>query len=135
MVPKMLEMFPPVTRPRILEVGAPVLFRKLAILLLGTLKLPKLWNRFVPPPGLVPPVMSYCTCPGGGVADRVICVFSPDGVIGGCARATERGIPLRRESARSRDPSDQRVFPALVSHKTTSCGRKPVESEKKTFDA
>ncbi len=52
-------MFPPVTRPRILLVGSAVSFRKLAMLLMGTLKLPKLWNRFVPPPGRVPPVMLY----------------------------------------------------------------------------
>jgi hypothetical protein len=59
MMPKMFEMFPPVTRPRIFEVGRPESLRKLAMLFEGTLKFPKLWNRFVPPPGLVPPVMLY----------------------------------------------------------------------------
>ena len=83
MVPKMFEIFPPVTRPRMLEVARPESLRKFAMLWLGTLKSPKLWNRLVPPPGLVPPVMSNCTCPAGGVAERLTCVFSPDGVIGG----------------------------------------------------
>ena len=65
----------------------PESLRKFAMLLFGTLKSPKLWNRFVPPPGLVPPVMSYCTAPADGVRERSICVFSPDGVMGGAARA------------------------------------------------
>ena len=42
MVPKMFETFPPVTRPRIFDVGRPESFKKLAMLLLGTLKFPKL---------------------------------------------------------------------------------------------
>ena len=77
-------LFPssPVTRARMLDVGSPVSFRKLAMLLSGTLKSPKLWNRLVPPPGLVPPVMSYCTVPAGGVAERLTSVFSPEGVMG-----------------------------------------------------
>jgi hypothetical protein len=60
MVPKMFEMFPPVMRPRMFEVAKlGVSLRKFAMLLLGTPKSPKLWKRFAPPPGLVPPVMSY----------------------------------------------------------------------------
>jgi hypothetical protein len=50
--------FVPVTRPRMFDVGSPVSFKKLAMLFVGTPKSPKLWNRFVPPPGLVPPVIS-----------------------------------------------------------------------------
>lgn len=42
MVPKTFEMFPLVTRPRMFEVGNAVSLRKLAMLLLGTLKSPKL---------------------------------------------------------------------------------------------
>ena len=42
-VPKMLERFPPVTRPRMLDVARPELLRKFAMLLFGTLKSPKLW--------------------------------------------------------------------------------------------
>ncbi|BFU91924.1 MAG: hypothetical protein NTAFB01_31110 [Nitrospira sp.] len=80
MVPKIFETFPPVTRPRILDVAAPESFRKFAMLLLGTPNSPKLWNKFVP--DLVPPVMSYCTVPVGGVAERLTCVFSPEGVMG-----------------------------------------------------
>lgn len=82
MVPKMLEMFPPVMRPRMLDVGSAVSFRKLAMLLAGTPKSPKLWNRLVPPPGLVPPVMSYCTFPLGSVVGALTCVLSPEEVIG-----------------------------------------------------
>ena len=41
-VPKILDPFPPVTRPRMFVVGRPVLLRKFATLLFGTLKLPKL---------------------------------------------------------------------------------------------
>jgi len=47
MVPKMFEIFPPVTRPRMLDVARPESLRKFAMLLLGTLKSPKLLNRFV----------------------------------------------------------------------------------------
>src|SRR5678815_5014899 len=97
MVPKMFEIFPPVTRPRILDVAKPESLRKFAMLWLGTLKSLKLWNRFAPPPGLVPPVMSYCTFPAGGAADRLTCVLSPDGVIGGWARVTEHGRTRRSE--------------------------------------
>ena len=79
--PEDVRDIPPVTRPRMLDVARPESFRKFAMLWLGTLKSPKLWNRLVPPPGRVPPVMSYCTCPAGGVT-RVTCVFNPDGVIG-----------------------------------------------------
>jgi hypothetical protein len=57
MVPKIFEMLPPVTRARILEVAAPESLRKFAMLLVGTLNVPKLRKRVVPPPGLVPPVM------------------------------------------------------------------------------
>src|SRR5215472_10692668 len=93
-------------RPRMLEVGRfgasntpfrsidPEL-RKFAMLLVGTLKLPKLWNRFTPPPGLVPPVMSYCVFPAGGIADRVTCVFNPEGVIGAAAWTREVGLNAR----------------------------------------
>jgi hypothetical protein len=41
-VPKMLERFPPVTRPRMFDVAKPDSLRKFAMLLFGTLKLPKL---------------------------------------------------------------------------------------------
>ena len=82
MLPKMFETFPPVTRPRILLVGSAVSFRKFAMLLVGTPNSPKLWNRFSPPPGLVPPVMSYWTFPAGGVAERLTCVFNPEEVMG-----------------------------------------------------
>src|SRR5215471_3392814 len=95
-MPKILDGLPPLMRPRMLAVGRfgsstvpfrstdPAL-RKFAMLLVGTFKLPKLWNRFSPPPGLVPPVMSYWIFPGGGVADRVTCVLSPEGVMGEAA--------------------------------------------------
>src|SRR5215467_6231374 len=101
-MPKMLDGLPPLMRPRMLAVGRfgsntvpfrstdPAL-RKFAMLLVGTLKLPKLWNRFSPPPGLVPPVMSYWIFPGGGVADRVTCVLSPEGVMGEAAWTREVG--------------------------------------------
>jgi hypothetical protein len=58
-VPKIFDMSPPVTRPRMFEVRGRDQFtgvlRKLAVSPESTLKLPKLWNRFVP--ALVPPVM------------------------------------------------------------------------------
>jgi hypothetical protein len=58
-VPKILDMLPPVTRPRMFEVSGKDPFtgvlRKLAVSPAPTLKLPKLWNRLVPV--LVPPVM------------------------------------------------------------------------------
>ena len=80
-VPKMFEILPPVTRPRMFEVGSAVSLRKLAILFVGTLKLPKLWNRLVPPPGLLPPVMLYrVELPTWmGLPTTV---FSPDEVMG-----------------------------------------------------
>ena len=84
-IPKILEALPPVIRPRMLFVGRPELLRKLAMLLVGTLKFPKLWNKLVPPPGRVPPVMSYWTLPLGIVIGALTCVFSPDEVIGGAA--------------------------------------------------
>src|SRR5438128_12510349 len=89
----MFEMFPPVTRPRMLDVARPESLRKFAMLFVGTLKSPKLWNRFVPlrPPGRVPPVMSYCTVPEGGVAERLTWVFNPEGVMGAAAWA---GLPV-----------------------------------------
>src|SRR5262249_2504162 len=105
-MPKMLDGLPPLMRPRMLAVGRfgsstvpfrstdPAL-RKFAMLLVGTLKLPKLWNRFSPPPGLVPPVMSYWIFPGGGVADRVTCVLSPEGVMGEAAWTREVGLDAR----------------------------------------
>ena len=79
----MVEGFPPVTRPRMLDVARPESLRKFAMLFVGTLKSPKLWNRFGPFPGLVPPMMSYCTLPTGGVVERLIWVFRPDDVMGG----------------------------------------------------
>ena len=82
-VPKMLERFPPVTRPRMLDVARPELLRKFAMLLLGTLKSPKLWKRLAPPPGLVPPVMSYWTFPEGSVEGGLTRVLSPDERDGG----------------------------------------------------
>jgi len=45
-------------------------------MLLGTLKFPKLWNRLPPPPGLVPPVMSWT------VPFVVTMVFKPEDVMG-----------------------------------------------------
>ena len=71
------------------EVAKPDSLRKFAMLLLGTLKSPKLWNRFPPPPGLVPAVMSYWTFPDGSVEGAETCVLSPDDVMGGvvCAEA------------------------------------------------
>src|SRR5215510_15028242 len=88
-VPKMFEMFPPVTRPKMFDVARPELLRKFAILLLGTLKSPKLCNRFPPPPGLVPPVMSYWTLPEGRLAGGLTCVLSPEGVMGEAAWTSE----------------------------------------------
>src|SRR5262249_47649410 len=101
-MPKMLDGLPPLMRPRMLAVGkfgsSTVPFRsidpelrKFAMLLVGTLKLPKLWNKLVPaaPPGRVPPVMSYCTFPGGGVWDRLTCVLRPDDVMGEVAWTSE----------------------------------------------
>ncbi len=41
-VPKMLEIFPPVTRPRMFDVARPESFRKFAMLLFGTPNSPKL---------------------------------------------------------------------------------------------
>src|SRR5215469_10035524 len=103
-MPKMLDGLPPLMRPRMSEVGKPEgrmalgsagsidpELRKFAMLLLGTLKFPKLWNRFGPPPGLVPPVMSYCVFPAGGVGERVTCVLSPDDVMGEAACTREGG--------------------------------------------
>ena len=89
MVPKMLEMFPPVTRPRIFDVARPDWFRKFAMLLVGTLKSPKLWKRLVPPPGLVPPVMLYCVCPLGRATGALTCVFRPEPVMGEAAWTSE----------------------------------------------
>src|SRR6476659_1209608 len=79
----MFEMLPPVTRPRIFVVARlGVSLRKFAMLLVGTLKSPKLWNRFAPPPGLVPPVMSYWTFPEESVWGGLTRVLSPDDVMG-----------------------------------------------------
>src|SRR5262245_59130984 len=107
----MFEMFPPVTRPRILLVAKPSasklpfesndpLFKKFAMLLLGTLKSPKLWNRFSPPPGLVPPVMLNWVWPFGRLMGADTAVFRPDDVIGvtAGARETEHGMARRRET-------------------------------------
>ena len=52
------------------------------MLLVGTLKSPKLWNRLVPPPGRVPPLMSYWVCPPTAIGS-LTWVCKPDGVIGG----------------------------------------------------
>src|SRR6476660_5307601 len=85
----MLERFPPVTRPRMFDVARPELLRKFAMLLLGTPNSPKLWKRFAPPPGLVPPVMSYWTLPEGSVEGELTRVLSPDEVMGGGVWAEE----------------------------------------------
>src|SRR4029078_175213 len=84
-------LFPvdPVMRPRMLDVGTPELFRKFAILFVGTLKSPKLWKRFVPPPGLVPPVILYCVCPLGRMTAGPTCVFRPEPVMGEAAGTRE----------------------------------------------
>ena len=42
MVPKIFDGLPPVTRPRMFDVAKPESLRKFAMLLFGTLKLPKL---------------------------------------------------------------------------------------------
>jgi hypothetical protein len=81
-----------------LEVGRPVSLRKLAMLLVGTLKSPKLWNKLTPPPGLVPPVMLYCVDPPTGMGPLTV-VFRPEEVIGGvCADATcsQKGQDINR---------------------------------------
>ena len=85
----------------------PESLRKFAMLLLGTLKSPKLWNRFVPAPGLVPPVMSYWVFPAGGVAERLTCVFRPDGVIGDAAWAWLR---LRLNEGSTKEPRRRRTM-------------------------
>jgi hypothetical protein len=41
-IPKILDGFPPVTRPRMFDVAKPESLRKFAMLFVGTLKLPKL---------------------------------------------------------------------------------------------
>jgi hypothetical protein len=69
-----------------LDVARPESLRKFAMLWLGTLKSPKLWNRFTLPPGLVPPVMLYCVPPGTVIGSETV-VWSPDCVIGGEAWA------------------------------------------------
>src|ERR1051326_5788038 len=96
MVPKMLDTSPPVTRPRMLEVARPESLRKFAMLLLGTLKSPKLWNRLVPPPGRVPPVMSNWVWPLGRLIGADTAVSRPDDVIV-WARETEHGRARRRK--------------------------------------
>ena len=53
------------------------------MLLVGTLKSPKLWNRFVP--ALVPPVMSYWVLPPVVRKGSLTRVFRPDGVMGEAA--------------------------------------------------
>ena len=77
----MFEGFPPVTRPRMLEVGKEVLLTKLAVWFAGTPNSPKLWKRFGPLPGLVPPVMSK------EVPCCVTVVFNPEDVMGDVAWA------------------------------------------------
>src|SRR5262245_18884396 len=69
------------------EVARPESLRKFAMLLVGTLKSPKLWNKLIPPPGLVPPVMLYWVCPLGSATGGLTCVFSPEGVMGDAAWA------------------------------------------------
>src|SRR6476620_11894411 len=87
----MLEIFPPVTRPRMFDVARPESLKKFALLRLGTLKSPKLWNKLVPlvPPGRVPPVMLYCVCPLGRETGGLTCVLRPDPVIGEAAWTRE----------------------------------------------
>ena len=71
------------------DVARPELFRKFAMLFDGTLKSPKLWKRFVPPPGLVPPVILYCVCPLGSMTDGPTCVLRPEPVMGEAAWTRE----------------------------------------------
>ena len=52
----------------------------------GTLKSPKLWKRFVPPPGLVPPVMLYWVCPPTAIGP-LTWVFNQKMVMGAVACA------------------------------------------------
>src|SRR5437867_12619175 len=83
------------------------------MLLIGTLKLPKLWNKFGPLPGLVPPVMSYWVFPAGGACDRLTRVFSPEDVIGGggawaCVAETRPGVELDRTNAVARAAAERR---------------------------
>src|SRR6478609_7888405 len=87
----MLEIFSPVTRPRMFDVARPESLRRFAMLLVGTLKSPKLWNKLVPlaPPGRVPPVMLYCVCPLGSVTAGLTCVFRPEPVMGEAAWTRE----------------------------------------------
>jgi len=82
MMPRMFEMIPPVPQPRKFDVSSAVSLRKFAMLLLGTLNCPKLWNRFVPPPGLVPPVMLYWLCPVERLCGALIWVLRPEEVMG-----------------------------------------------------
>src|SRR6478609_2779485 len=81
----MLEIFSPVTRPRMFDVARPESLRKFAMLVVGTLKSPKLWNKLVPlvPPGRVPPVMLNCVCPLGRGTGGLTRVLRPDEVMGG----------------------------------------------------
>src|SRR6478609_1204634 len=87
----MLEIFSPVTRPRMFDVARPESLKKFAMLRLGTLKSPKLWNKLVPlaPPGRVPPVMLYCVCPLGSETGGLTCVLRPDPVMGEAAWTRE----------------------------------------------
>ena len=54
-VPSMADTWPPVTRPRMFVVAAPVVLLKFAMSPAPTLKRPKLWNRLLP--ARLPPVM------------------------------------------------------------------------------
>ena len=51
----------------------------------------------VPPPGLVPPVMSYCTFPDGGFEGKFTLVFNPEGVIGGTCAAVGKTFMADKE--------------------------------------
>src|SRR5215831_9408031 len=68
------------------------------MLLVGTLKLPKLWYRFSPPPGLVPPVMLYCVCPLARGSGALTCVLRPDDVMGAVAWTREGGFGTPKTS-------------------------------------
>ena len=87
-----------------LDVARPELLRKFAMLLLGTLKSPKLWKRLVPPPGLVPPVMLYCVCPLGRGTGGLTCVLRPDPVMGEAAWTRE----VREANNRTREKPNVR---------------------------
>ena len=102
----------------------PESLRKFAMLWLGTLKSPKLWNRFAPPPGLVPPVMSYWVCPPTEIGP-LTWVFRPDGVMGGAAWA--RGLTTASASHRQHTTVTPKVGESFVDaeHEGDICSHYP----------